>query len=217
MNSRKFKCIIFDCDGVLVDSEVISNTVLVDMANTFGAKLNYDEALEMFRGKSMNLCLEIIEARIQSPLPNDFEEKYRAQTALAFEKDIKAVDGVKTLVEQLKVPFCVASSGPEHKIKLNLSLTGLISHFENKMFSCYGIQKWKPDPGVFIWAAETMGFNIDECVVVEDTLTGVTAAKNGGFFTIGYSERDVNNTLISKADVTFETMAEVQKFLNNHT
>ena len=74
MNSRKFKCVIFDCDGVLVDSEVISNTVLVDMANTFGAKLNYDEALEMFRGKSMNLCLEIIEARIQSPLPNDFEE-----------------------------------------------------------------------------------------------------------------------------------------------
>ena len=97
MNSRKFKCVIFDCDGVLVDSEVISNTVLVDMANTFGAKLNYDEALEMFRGKSMNLCLEIIEARIQSPLPNDFEEKYRAQTALAFEKDIQAVDGVKTL------------------------------------------------------------------------------------------------------------------------
>ena len=62
-----------------------------------------------------------------------------------------------------------------------------------------------------------MGFNIDECVVVEDTLTGVTAAKNGGFFTIGYSERDVNNTLTSKADVTFKTMAEVQKFLNNHT
>ena len=83
---------------------------------------------------------EIIEARIQSPLPNDFEEKYRAQTALAFEKDIQAVDGVKTLVEQLKVPFCVASSGPEHKIKLNLSLTGLISHLKIK---CLVVMEFK--------------------------------------------------------------------------
>ena len=217
MSSRKFKCVIFDCDGVLVDSEVISNTVLVDMANTFGAGLEYDSALELFRGKSMNLCLEIIESRIKQTLPSDFEKNYRAQTAIAFERDIQAVSGVKSLIEQLKVPFCVASSGPEPKIKLNLRLTGLIEFFENKMFSCYGIQKWKPDPGVFLWAAETMGYKVEECVVVEDTLTGVTAAKNGGFFTIGFSERDVNDTLSSKADVTFKTMAEIQEFLNTHT
>ena len=86
MSAKKIKCVIFDCDGVLVDSEVISNKVLVDMANALGAELDYNTALEMFRGKSMGLCMELIEARIDHVLPSDFEKNIAQKPLLHLKK-----------------------------------------------------------------------------------------------------------------------------------
>ena len=106
----------------------------------------------------------------------------------------------------LNIPFCVASSGPEDKIRLNLQLSGLLPYFENKIFSCYAIQKWKPDPAVFLWAAETMGFKPSECLVVEDSLSGVKAANAGGFDVFGFTAHDYNNELKNEATRTFDSM-----------
>ena len=209
----KYKCVIFDCDGVLVDSEPIGNQVLVDLANELGANIDLDYAYKHFKGGKMQSCVDKISVLINQPMPDDFITRYRKESFEAFKANIKPVEGVTELIHSLKTPYCVASSGPEDKIRLNLELTGLLPYFENNIFSCYTIQKWKPSPAVFIWAAETLGFKPEECIVVEDSLTGVQAAKNGGFDVIGYAAHDYNNELKSEATFTSNSMEEISKLL----
>lgn len=209
----KYKCVIFDCDGVLVDSEPIGNQVLVDMANELGANIDLDYAYKHFKGGHIQSCVDKISVLINQPISEDFITKYRQKSFDVFKEQIKPVEGVTKLVESLKTPFCVASSGPEDKIRLNLELTGLLPYFENNIFSCYTIQKWKPSPAVFIWAAETLGFKPEDCVVVEDSLTGVRAAKNGGFDVIGYTAHDYNNELKSEVTYAFDSMKAIKEIL----
>ncbi|MFG6685657.1 HAD family hydrolase [Mariniflexile sp. HNIBRBA6329] len=205
----KYKCIIFDCDGVLVDSEPISIQILVDMANSYGANIDLDYGMKHFKGSFMTACIENISALINQSLPNSFQDDYRTQSFEAFRKGMKPVEGIKNVLNNLNIPFCVASSGPENKIKLNLELSGLLPYFENKIFSCYAIKKWKPDPAVFLWAAKTMGFKQSECLVIEDSISGVKAAKAGGFDVFGFTAHDYNNELEKEATKTFSNMNEL--------
>lgn len=205
----KYKCIIFDCDGVLIDSESIAIGVLVDMANYLGANMKFEESLISLKGKAFNLCMELISKRINKPLPINFEADYRVNAFEAFRENIQPIKGINDVVENLTIPFCVASSGPENKIRLNLEITGLLSFFENKIFSCYAIQKWKPEPDIFLWAAKTMGFEPHECLVIEDSVSGVYAAKKGGFDVYGYTEHDYKNELNALADKTFDDMSKL--------
>lgn len=177
----KYKCIIFDCDGVLVDSETISNQTMVDFANELGANITLDFALRNFVGKSLKEWMTFLEEKIGKPLPHDFETTFRQRTFKAFEEGIQAIKGVPELLERLDIPFCVASSGPRNKIRLNLEKSGIIHHFEGKIFSCYDINKWKPEPDIFLHAAQEMGFHVNECLVIEDSPSGIRAAKAGGF------------------------------------
>ncbi|WP_298339506.1 HAD family hydrolase [uncultured Algibacter sp.] len=202
----KYKCIIFDCDGVLIDSESIAIKVLVDMANDLGANMDFQESLINLKGKSLNLCMNVISKRINNLLPVHFEQDYRINTFEAFRKGIQPINGIKDIVENLNIPFCVASSGPENKIRLNLEITGLLPFFEGNIFSCYAIQKWKPEPDIFLWAAKSMGFKPNECLVIEDSVSGVKAAKFGGFDVYGYTEHDYNNELEALATKTFDSM-----------
>lgn len=211
----KYKCIIFDCDGVLIDSESIAIQVLVDMANDLGANMNFETSLIDLKGKSLNLCMSIISDRIKRPLPIHFEQDYRINTFEAFRKNIKPIKGIKEVIESLEIPFCVASSGPENKIRLNLEITGLLPFFENHIFSCYAIQKWKPEPDIFLWAAKTMGFKPEECLVIEDSVSGVKAAKSGGFDVYGYTEHDFNKELESVATKTFNDMSLLLNMLSD--
>lgn len=202
----KYKCIIFDCDGVLINSESIAIKVLVDMANDLGANMDFQESLINLKGKSLNLCMNVISKRINNPLPVHFEQDYRINTFEAFRKGIQPINGIKDIVENLNIPFCVASSGPENKIRLNLEITGLLPFFEGNIFSCYAIQKWKPEPDIFLWAAKSMGFKPNECLVIEDSVSGVKAAQFGGFDVYGYTEHDYNNELEALATKTFDSM-----------
>jgi HAD superfamily hydrolase (TIGR01509 family) len=205
----KYKCIIFDCDGVLVDSEPIANAVLVEMANDFGANIDLKYALTHFKGGSMQSCVDKISGLIKVPLPDNFIESYRKRSFEAFKNEVKPVEGVKNVLDLLDIPFCVASSGPVEKIRFNLELTGLLPYFENKIFSCYTINKWKPNPAVFLWAADIMGFKPKDCLIIEDSLTGVKAAKNGGFDVFGFTAHDYNNELEKEASLTFNSMNEL--------
>ncbi|PWH83449.1 HAD family hydrolase [Algibacter marinivivus] len=205
----KYKCIIFDCDGVLIDSESIAIKVLVDMANDLGANMDFKESLISLKGKALNLCMDVISKRINNPLPIHFEQDYRINTFEAFRKDIQPIKGIKDVVQSLNVPFCVASSGPENKIRLNLEITDLLPFFEGNIFSCYAIQKWKPEPDIFLWAAKTMGFIPSECLVIEDSVSGVKAAKTGGFDVYGYTEHDYNNELETLVNKTFGSMDDL--------
>ena len=205
----KYRCIIFDCDGVLVDSESVAIGILVDMANNLGANMNKQEALINLKGKSLNRCMQLISEIIKKPLPDAFEHDYRTSTFKAFREQVTPINGVKTVLEDLNISFCVASSGPVNKIKLNLEITGLLPFFDNNIFSCYTIQKWKPEPDIYLWAAKTMGFKPEECLVIEDSISGVIGARRGGFDVYGYTEHDYNNELEQEATKTFNSMSKL--------
>ncbi len=209
----KYKCIIFDCDGVLVDSEPIGNQVMIDMANALGADIDLKYAYQHFKGKSLNSCMQQIEQRINKPLPSYFEKDYRTQSFERFKREIKPVEGILEVLKDLQLPYCVASSGPETKMRLNLEVTGLLPFFESRIFSCYQIQKWKPDPAVFLWAAKTMGFLPEECLVIEDSTTGVEAALSGGFNVFGFTAHDDENDLSTLTPVTFNSMIKLLELI----
>ena len=202
----QYKCVIFDCDGVLVDSEPIGNQILVDMANHLGADIDLTFAMKHFKGSHFKECVGIIGKLVSKPIPDTFEAEYRRRSLEAFEKYLKPIEGVTQVIEQLLLPFCVASSGMESKMKFNLNLVGLLPYFENKLFSCYTIQKFKPEPDVFLWAAKTMGFQPHECVVIEDSVLGVQGALKGGFDVFGFTAHDTNNELEGLCTKTFDNM-----------
>ncbi len=209
----KYKCVIFDCDGVLVDSETISNAVFVDMANELGANIDLKYALKYFKGSFFQECVDHVSKLIDSEIPQSFEKEYRQRSFDAFKANIKPIEGVLEVLQNIELPFCVASSGPENKIKLNLELTGLLPYFGDNIFSAYAIQKWKPDPGVFLLAAETMGYKPNACVVIEDSLSGIKAAVNGGFDVFGFTAHDINNELEALATKTFDNMSDLLEMI----
>ncbi len=209
----KYKCIIFDCDGVLVDSEPLGNQVMVDMANELGAAIDLKYAYQHFKGNALKNCISQISELVDSEIPLNFEVDYRRRSFEKFKNEIQPVDGILDLIKNLEIPFCVASSGPENKIRLNLELTGLLPYFESKIFSCYTIKKWKPDAAVFLWAAETMGYRPSECVVIEDSSTGVHAAIKGGFDVFGFTAHDYNDELEDLATKTFDTMLKLPELI----
>ncbi len=191
------KCILFDCDGVLVDSEPLAIQVLIDLAEPFGFRMLLTEGMRSFSGQSLSYCFKYIETQIGKPLPSDFETLYRKISFEKFEKELQAVAGVKEFIESiLPLDIAVASSGPLDKIKLNLKLTQLLPYFKKNIFSCYTIQKWKPEPDIFLYAAKEMGYGIADCIVIEDSEMGVKAALDGGFTTYCYQtdkEKHSNN------------------------
>lgn len=199
---------IFDCDGVLVDSESISARVLMEMAQSIGVKFDMpnEEVIKIFSGVSLKYTLEFVEKKLGSALPEDFEKEYRKQTFEAFKNDLKPVEGIHNLLDKLTIPFCVASSGPHEKIRLNLTLTNLLDKFEGRIFSSYDINSWKPDPGIFLYAAEKMGFKPGECVVVEDSISGVIAARKGGFNVLGFANHNTSKHLEKEGARVFFSM-----------
>jgi HAD superfamily hydrolase (TIGR01509 family) len=207
------KCILFDCDGVLVDSEAIGNQVLLNMAAKYGLQMSLNEAYKKFNGRSLKDCLEQIEGLIQKPLPENFEVAYRKKSFKAFAKHIQPIEGVLAFIDNLTLNYCVASSGPIEKIQLTLKTAGLIDKFENKIFSSYQINSWKPDPGIFLYAAQKMGFPINECIVIEDSLAGVIAAKKGGFKVFGLANEKNSKELENEGAIVFYTFEELAKLL----
>ena len=162
----------------------------------------------------MQHCHEQIAELAPQRLPDDFLPIFRERSFESFRQNIQPVKGIAEVLENLEIPFCVASSGPENKIRLNLELTGLLPHFEDKIFSCFTIRKWKPDPAVFLWAAETMGFEPEECIVIEDSISGVNAALNGGFDVFGFTAHDYNNELKGNATRTFNDMSKLLSLIS---
>jgi len=210
---KGYKCIIFDSDGVLVDSERLSAKVFQEMAKELGFEMEFDTALEHFAGISMKENLKFIQENIQESLPEGFEEEFRQRTYQIFKSELQAVEGIHQLIGKLQVPFCVASSGPADKIRLNLGLVKLLDYFENRIYSSYDIGRWKPDPGIFLHAAEEMGFAPEECVVIEDSDSGIRAALAGGFMVYALVKEKKRRHFEQLGAVTFASMKELEQLL----
>ena len=212
---KNVKCIIFDCDGILVDSETIANQVLLSMSAPFGLKMTMEEAVKNFNGRRLKNIFEQIEKLTNKKLPDSFETDFRKQTFEAFKTDLKAVKGVRRFIENLSVPYCVASSGPVEKITLNLTTTRLIQNFENRIFSSYEINSWKPDPDIFIHACNQMGFKKEECIVIEDSVAGVIAGVKGGFKVFALANENNAQDLLDEGATVFYNYEELEGILNS--
>lgn len=208
-----YKCIIFDCDGVLVDSETISAKIFQQMAQEQGFNLDFETAVDQFAGASMSENLRFIENNIDGDLPDTFEKEFRKRTYETFKTDLKPIEGIPDLIEKLAVPFCVASSGPHEKIRLNLTTAKLIDKFEGKIFSSYDIGSWKPEPGIFLHAAKTMGFQPKDCVVIEDSEAGIKAAVAGGFNVFALGNEEKKQIFEELGATVFYSMEELEPML----
>ena len=209
----KYKGIIFDCDGVLVDSEAISCGVVVELAKASGANIDLEYAIDNFSGTSLKFVMDHIESMIHQTLPDNFISEYRRICNMRFQTEIQPVKGVVDVLEKLTVPFCVASNGPLDKMRLNLQYTGLSKYFKGNLFSAYEINAWKPDPTLFLRAASAMGFEPKDCAVVEDSLSGVQAGINGGFDVFALTHTHRMNALNQQGVTVFTTMSELLNLL----
>jgi HAD superfamily hydrolase (TIGR01509 family) len=182
-----FELVIFDCDGVLVDSERIGVRVEAEYLAELGWPLSEAEIVERFMGRTAEYMDEAIEARLGSRLPGDWKDQFQRRYREAFAADLVPVHGVVEALDQISVPTCVASSGSHDKLRLTLGHTGLYGRFEGRIFSGYEVANGKPAPDLFLHAAARMGADPARCAVVEDSRWGVQAARAAGMRAYGYA------------------------------
>ncbi len=210
--SMNLKCIIFDLDGTLVDSESLSSKALLDLLPVI------DESVEIltdrYHGKKISEIFIDIERRFKFSIPGGFESLYRQHAAQLFENELKPVPGVAVMLDQVKHPRCIASNGPLAKMIHSLKITGLGKYFGSNLFSAYEIGTWKPDPGLFLHAAREMGFKPEECVVVEDSLTGIKAATSADMVVLHYSSKPIEQN--GKTYCVFDDMADLPILLQRY-
>ncbi|MEM9582144.1 MAG: HAD-IA family hydrolase [Pseudomonadota bacterium] len=179
------ECIIFDLDGTLVDSEPLCNKAFRDLLPSL--ELSVSELIKRFRGKKLAHIFAELDTLIDEQVPADFEGVYRAQIEENFATSLKAFPSVSDALRSLDLPICVASSGPLTKIRSALAKTHLADFFQDRVFSSYEVGRWKPDPGLFLHAAEKMGVPPNMCIVVEDSLAGISAAQSAGMIPLHFS------------------------------
>lgn len=214
MSKKKFGLVIFDCDGVLVDSELITNRVFAQMLNEVGITLSLEDMFDRFVGRSTQQCVEIVAQLLGRPVPQHFIAEYHARSAAALKAELKAVPEIETVLAALRVPYCVASSGSHEKMQTTLGVTGLLPLFHGKMYSVTEVAQSKPFPDVFLHAAREQGASPGECAVIEDTPTEVTAGVAAGMTVFGYCGLTPRQRLVAAgAHHTFERMRDLPGLL----
>jgi HAD superfamily hydrolase (TIGR01509 family) len=177
--------LIFDCDGVLVDSEVLSCRIDAEFLTEIGVPYTAEEIARQFLGVSLKTMISRIEAERNCRLPDDFPERLNRLLFERFETDLKPIEGVRDAILSLPCPRCVASSSIPERIALSLRVTGLADLF-NDIFSSTQVARGKPAPDLFLHAARQMNVRPEECLVIEDSIAGVQAARAAGMRVIGF-------------------------------
>ncbi|WP_045477959.1 HAD-IA family hydrolase [Vibrio owensii] len=188
MAINNIKCVIFDCDGTLVDSERLCCQALVNVFGQYGAEMSFSECVEHFRGGKLADILRDTKELMNLNVPIDvLEPQYRDELQKLFVRHLKPMDGAKRLIHFLdshNIEYCVASNGPKDKIEYSLELTGLLDAFKGKVFSAFDANSWKPEPDLIMYSAMNMGFLPSDCLYIDDTPKGVEAGLNAGIKTV---------------------------------
>jgi HAD superfamily hydrolase (TIGR01509 family) len=213
MSRPRFDLVIFDSDGVLVDSEPIINRVFVEMLGELGFSLDYAEVLREFSGASMNHRLETMESRLGWRRPADFVAGYQARIQAAVERELAPVPGVREVLERLEGPVCVASNGASADLRGRLRVAGLLERFEPHLFSAIEIGRGKPEPDVFLHAARVFGVEPARSAVVEDSLPGVEAGRRAGMSVFGFARLGDARALERAGARPFHDMSELPELL----
>ncbi len=185
----RLELVIFDCDGVLVDSEPIWNRTLAEALTEIGLPTTEESAMRDYMGLSWAAAFERFAAQLGRPLPPDFEPRFWARAEAAQRAELQPVPGVHVALARMTTPTCVASSGRIDKMRITLGLTGLWEHFEGRIFCAADVPRAKPFPDLFLHAAARMGAAPSACAVVEDSPRGVEAGVAAGMRVLGYAAR----------------------------
>ena len=223
MTSFPFAAVLFDCDGVLVDSEPITNRVLADMLGELGWHLTTEEAMNTFTGKAVKDEAPLIEAKTGFAITPEWLKTFRARRNEALERDLTAIPNAPAAIRQihamLKGRIACASGADRHKVELQLAKVGLLDCFEGRIFSGHEMPRSKPHPDVYLAAAEALGVDPRRCAVVEDTVTGAMAGVAAGATVFGYSTGESGHSgpgplLSVGAARVFSDMAELPALLS---
>lgn len=204
------KCVIFDCDGVLIDSEPLCCQALVNVFLPYDSTVTYEECAKHFQGgKIADILTETRDRLGLTVRLDDLEPMYREQTQVLFQAKLKPIQGVHEVLEQLKsngIQYCVVSNSPRNKIEFSLKLTHLMKEFEGKIFSAFDANSWKPEPDLLRYAAMNMGFSSEECLYVDDSVKGVEAGVRAGITTAhlrasSYGDKYKDSHVIEISDI----------------
>ncbi|MET7457017.1 HAD family hydrolase [Streptomyces sp. NPDC005574] len=212
----RYDLVIFDNDGVLVDSEPISNRLLAAYLTELGHPTSYEDSIRDYMGSAMHRIHDLVQERTGQSLPADFDDTFHRRVFTAFEQELKPVPGVVGVLEKLAadgVPYCVASSGSHERIRVGHRTTGLDRWFDDaRVFSAQDVGRGKPAPDLFLYAAARMGVEPARCVVVEDSPLGVRAAVAAGMDVVGFTAMTPADSLAGAGQL-FGDMAELADLL----
>jgi HAD superfamily hydrolase (TIGR01509 family) len=211
-----FDLVIFDCDGVLVDSERIAVRVDAVVLGRLGWHLTEAEIIERFVGRSEAYMVAEIEAQLGHPLPAAWDAEFTPLYREALEAELEPVDGIVEALDAIAAPSCVASSSTHERLDFTLGLTGLLERFDGRIFSATDVANGKPAPDLFLHAAASLGADPSRCAVVEDSVYGVQAARAAGMRAFGYAGGlTTRDRLAGPATVVFDDMRELPELLRD--
>lgn len=208
--------VIFDCDGVLVDSEPVTNQILVDNLARYGLQITLADCMTLFVGGTMR-GVESRAREFGANLPANWIDEIYGEIYARLRQGVLPVRGIEAVLDRLEaanIPYCVASNGSEEKMGITLGATGLARRFEGNRFSAHTLGVAKPDPRLFLIAAEKMGHDPAQAVVIEDSPTGVKAAARANIPCFGYAEHDDGARLAAEGAYLFHDMADLPALLH---
>jgi len=219
MNRDYIELVIFDCDGVLINSEELASEVCVEAVAELGLHLTPQQYADRYAGNPVAEIWKRVAHDIGRDLPEGFRERVDQQVRKRFETELTQIEGVANVLQGLRHPRCVASSTQLPLLKANLERVQLIEFFDPHVFSGSQVRRGKPAPDIFLYAASQMGADPAHCLVIEDSLAGVTAARRAGMSVIGFTggghiSHDLNERLrAAGAFDTFKSMHDLPGYL----
>jgi len=212
-----FKLVIFDCDGVLVDSERITNQIFIDMLADIGINITLQEVMDNYVGIPLLDGLAILAKKHKINLPEGFVDRFNSKSLFAFENELQAIPGIMYVLAQIQTPFCVASNSHPEKVRTMLKITRLFDSFEGKIFTASLVKKPKPAPDVYIYASQAFNIDPSDCLVIEDSFVGVSAAKAAGMTVYGYSTHSSAKRLLDAgAHTVFDDMKDLPLLIHQY-
>lgn len=206
--------VIFDCDGVLVDTEPAANRVLAAILTEEGLPTTPEDSMRTYMGRSWASCMAIAAERLGRPLDVDaLAERYRSGVREAWSRELHPVTGIEEALDRIALPSCVASSGEHERMRFTLGRTGLLARFEGRIFSATEVEHGKPAPDLFLHAARSMGFDPAQTTVVEDTVPGAQAGRAAGMRVLGYAAHTPAAELAAAGAEPFADMRRLPELL----
>ncbi len=208
-----FDLVIFDNDGVLVDSEPHANEILAALLTQVGLPTTYEDSIAEFMGGSFERVRRMAEDRLGEALPVDFEDQYHARLFERFRTALEPVRDVVWALDRIDIPTCVASSGTHDRIRVSLEVTGLYPRFAGRIYSATDVERGKPAPDLFLHAARRQSVPPRRCAVIEDTALGIEAANAAGMTSFGFAAMGPVDRLAHATGGIFHSMRDLPDLL----